>query len=391
VKTKKLLYACWLLATAAFCLGPVGASAQAANYVIANDDQAFPGTSLTLYRVETTGALTLHKRVATGGSGVGGGYFGANRLAVLNVKSEKCIFISEAATGDIVGVPLGTLLPGQGAKGSPADGGTSNGIGLALNDQYLYASFSDSNTIGTFLLQSHCSLTFVNDTAVSGLLGGVVNGMSVHGLVLVATYTDGTIESFDLASGPPISRGDKQLTTATRMSQGATYANSVDITSDGHYAIFGDTSTSLSVEVSDLSSGSLLKTRVYQSPAGISSSNVLLSPDETLLYVTNTQGGSVTVMFFDHRTGKLAYGCTSSRLRGLSGRWSYLGELAPIAESGDGGGVYVAEFGSTSGVAMLKLALAGGSCSLVEASGSPFADPNSGGLLSIGRFPPRSF
>ena len=73
-------------------------------------------------------------------------------------------------------------------------------------------------------------------------------------------------------------------------SQGAIYANSVDITSDGHYALFGDTSTSFNVEISDISSGKLTKTTVYKSMASISSSTVMLSPDESLLYVINTQG-----------------------------------------------------------------------------------------------------
>ena len=64
------------------------------------------------------------------------------------------------------GIFVSTLTVGGSAKGSPTDGGTSNGIGLAMNNQYLYASFTDSNTIGTFSVQSGCSLTFLNDTAV---------------------------------------------------------------------------------------------------------------------------------------------------------------------------------------------------------------------------------
>jgi len=35
--------------------------------------------------------------------------------------------------------------------------------------------------------------------------------------------------------------------------------------------------------------------------------------------------------------------------------------------------------------------VAGKKCSLAEVKGSPFADPNSQGLLSIGSFPPRAF
>ena len=232
---------------------------------------------------------------------------------------------------------------------------------------------------------------FINDVSVAGLAGGIINGMAVHGNMLIATYTDGTIESFDISAGTPISHGDKQFSTATRRLRGATFPNSIDITSDGHFAIFGDTSTSVVVEVSDISSGQLMPTVVHTSDASISSSNIILSPDETLLYVTNTQGDSVTVFFFDKTTGRLSDGCTSGRIRGQSSNWSYLGGLALANPTGDGGGVYVAEYGGSPAIALVKLTVTGHTCSLREAKASPFSDPNSYGLLSIGSFPPRSF
>jgi len=371
-----------------------GVAAGGTPYVVANDDQStgvFSGDGVSFYAVAGNGLLTLQKQVAMGGLGIGGGFFGANRIGVLDSGKRGCVYASEAATGDIVGIVVSTLTVGGKATGSDTDAGTSNGIGLAMNDQYLYASFTDSNTIGTFSVQPGCDLAFLNDTAVAGLQGGTINGMAVHGNLLIATYTDGSIESFDITGGTPLSNGDKQYSTATRNSQDATYPNSIDITSDGHFAIFGDTSTSIVVEVSDISSGKLSKTVAYKYTASISSSNVMLSPDETLLYVANTQGDSVTALFFDKTTGKLSRGCTSNPLRGVSTNWSYLAGLALISQTGAGGGVYVAEFGSTSGIAMVRLAVSGATCSLHEATASPFAEPNSPGLLSIGNFPPRSF
>jgi len=241
------------------------------------------------------------------------------------------------------------------------------------------------------MVQPGCALTFLGDTSVIGLQSGVINGMAVHGAMLIASYTDGSIESFNISGGAPFSNGDKQYSTATVKSQDATYANSIDITSDGHYAIFGDTSTAVSVEVSDISSGKLTKTKVYQSPAGISSSNVILSPDEAMLYIINTQGDTVSAVFFDKATGQVSPGCRSRRLSGISQNWSYLAGAALINQSGNGGGVYVAEFGSDPGIATVTLTSSGHTCSLQEASGSPTPDLNSHGLLSIGVFPPRSF
>lgn len=360
-------------------------------FVVTNDDQVFPATGVTFYAVSASGVLTLHQHVVTGGFGIGGGYFGANRISVLNSAKNECVYASQAATGDIVGINVHTLIAESGVKGSGTDAGTSNGIGLAMNDEYLYASFTDSNTIGTFKVHGNCSLTFVSDTRVGGLQRGIINGMAIHGNMLIATYTDGSIESFDVAGGTPVTHRDKQYSTASQTSLGATYANSIDITSDGHYAIFGDTSTSIVIEVSDISLGKLKKTVVYQSPSSINSSNVMLSPDETILYVVNTQGARVTAMFFNKNTGALSRGCTSNPLRGLSVNWSYLAGLSLINESGNGGGVYVAEFGTQSGIATVMLEESGGTCKLQESAKSPVSDPNSPGLLSIGSFPPRSF
>ncbi len=366
-----------------------GNAAAATPYIITNDDESFPFTGVTFYNVAPDGTLTFKQRVATVGSGIGGGFFGTNRIKVLNGPSQACVFASEAASGNVVGININSLTVGGSAKGSDTDAGTGNGIGLTGNDQYLYASFTDSNTIGTFQVQGGCSLTFINSTPVAGLQGGFINGMAVRGNMLIATYTDGTIESFDIAGGTPQTHGDKQISSGTKRAKGATYPNSIDITSDGHFAIFGDTATSLVVEVSDISSGKLAKTKVYSSTASISSSNVMLSPDETLLYVVNTQGDSVSALFFNKTTGTLTAGCTSNKIRGHSTDWSYLVGTALVSQTGNGDGIYVAEF--PSGIALVKLKVTGKTCLLRESPKSPFENPNSPGMLSIGAFPPRSF
>ncbi|MGA2100989.1 MAG: beta-propeller fold lactonase family protein [Candidatus Sulfotelmatobacter sp.] len=369
-----------------------GLSLAQTQYVLTNDDLAFPFlTGVSFFTIGANGLPVFQQQVQTGTFGIGGGYFGMNRLAVLDSKAQKCVYASEALNAFIVGVAIDTLTVGGITSGSSTDAGTTNGIGMVMNSRYLYASFSDSNTIGTFAVESGCSLTFIGDTSVSGVHGGVINGMAIHGAMLITSYTDGSIESFTISGGTPISNGDRQISTATATSQDATYANAIDITKDGHYAIFGDTSTALSVEVSDISSGKLAKTTVYKSRASINSSNTILSPDETILYVVNTQGATVSALFFDKNTGTLSAGCTSGPLAGLSQNWSYLAGVTLMNQTGNGGGVYVAEFGTVSAIATVPLSLAGQKCSLQEAAGSPAVDPNTPGLLSIDSFPPRSF
>jgi hypothetical protein len=370
-----------------------GFAAATTPYVVTNDDAIYPFfTGVSFYTIGSNGLPKLKKQVTTGNFGIAGGYFGANRVAVLNSSDQQCVFASEAANNDVVGINVSTLTVGGSASGSATDGGTSNGIGLAMNSDFLYASFTDSNTIGTFQIAEGCSLVFISDTAVSGLQAGTINGMAVHGNLLIATYTDGSIESFNIAGGTPVSNGDEQLSTATVQSQDSTYPNTIDITSDGHYAIFGDTSTSIVVEVSDISSGKLGKTVFYKAGASISSSNIVLSPDETFIYVVNTQGATVSAIHFNKTTGKVYAGCTSGPLKGQSANYSYLVGVGLVnPASGNGGGVYVAEFGSASAIALVTLTTSGNTCTLQEATGSPVSDPNTPGLLSIGNFPPRSF
>jgi len=362
------------------------------HYVVTNDDSFIVGaTGVTFYTVSAAGQLTLLQQVLTGGAGIGGGYFAANRVVALNSGSSQCIYASESFTGDIVGISVDTLTVGGSAFGSSTDAGTSNGIGLALNNQYLYASFTDSSTIGTFQVQSGCGLSFVNDVSVLGLQGGVISGMAIHGDILVATYNDGSIESFNISSGVPVSNGDKQNSTAYLNSQGASYPNGIDITADGHFAIFGDTATSTEVEVSDISSGLLTKTTVYTLAPTPNSSNVMLSPDETLLYVSNSQGDEVTAAAFNATTGALSSVCSSPALRNYVTSFSYLASLALDNTVGNGGVLYVAEFGTQSGIAEVQVGSSGGKCTLTELSTSPVADPNSIWLVSIAGFPPRSF
>ncbi|MGA9642197.1 MAG: beta-propeller fold lactonase family protein [Terriglobales bacterium] len=361
--------------------------AAAQDYLLTNDDSFSNGVSF--FTIGSGGALTFAMEIPGPGLGIGGGLFGMARVVAVNSGGTQCIFASEAFTNDVFWIVPGSGIAGGSAPGSQSDVGSANGIGLAANAQYVYASFSSSNTIATFQIQSACSLVFLNDVAVSGLNGGLIDGMALHGSILIASYADGSIESFNISSGTPVSNGDKQNSTAS--AGGETYPNGIDITQDGHFAVFGDTSTSDVVEVSDISSGHLTQTVVYSTHSGISSSNVLLSPDETILYISNNQGDVVTAAFFDNNTGQITRGCTSTKVRNYVQAWSYLGGMALQQISGNGGGVFVAEFGAPSTIAALNLTVKGQKCTLREASDSPTTDEYSRGLLSLGRFPPRQF
>jgi 6-phosphogluconolactonase (cycloisomerase 2 family) len=382
-RTTAALVGIWLVSGAAL-------GADKPHYVVTNDDVPIELiSSVTFYTVEPNGQLAMKAKVPIGQGGIAGGYFAAKRVNVLDSGAAECVYASDAANGQIDGISAKTLKVTGTANGSKNDTGASNGIGLAINSQYLYGSFTDHSTIGTFQVLSGCKLKFVGDITVGGLQGGIVDGMVIHGDIMVVTYGDGSIQSFNISAGVPVSNDDEQNSTGSRA--GNTYPSAIDITEDGHYAIFGDTSPFTIVEVSDISSGKLTPTVVYHLGSALNASNILLSPDETLLYISNNQSGKITAAFFDKSTGTLSKGCVSRYLKGFVTDWAYTASLALEETTGTGGMIYVAEYGNPSSIGEVKVNSSAGKCTLTESPKSPIADPNSPGLLSIGAFPPRPF
>ncbi len=393
MKSKYLLLI--LLSTALFAASEPasknGIAPTTSSYLIANDDLPFKtaATSGTFFPIASDGSLGNANRVSLGGSGSGGGFFTAGRVSVLQSSTQACAYLSLSGAGEVGAVDINQQEDIGNFSAASTDSSVANGLGLVNNGTYLFASFSSSNTLATFAILPGCGLSFLGDISVMGKHLGTLKGMAAHGNLLVVAYGDGSIESFDVSGGIPISNGDLQNATGYTTDR---FPTGVDITQDGHFAIFGDVSTITSVEVSDVSSGKLSKTVLYNvSSVGGNSNNVYLSPDQSLLYIANTSNGKLTAAFFDKTTGKITPGCTSATLKGFDNRWVFLGSLVTQLNTGTGTVLYAAEYGSSSGVAVVNVASSGGTCTLTEAAKSPVVDPDSTSLLSIGVYPPRSF
>jgi hypothetical protein len=359
------------------------------SYLITNDDlPPQTPTSGTFFTFAADGTPQNPTKVNLGGAGESGGYFNGDRVSILSNLTEACAYLSLAASNEVGGVDIATEQDLGNFFAEPTDSGTDNGIGLANNGTYLYASFSTSETLATFSILPGCGLSFLGDIAPIGLNAGNISGMAVHGNMMVVTYGDGSIESFNLSAGIPVSNGDLQDATGYASSR---YPAGVDITQDGHFAIFGDQSTTTTVEVSDISSGKLTKTKLYNVGNAGNAASVYLSPDETLLYIANTSVGKVTAAFFNAASGKVSPGCISAELKGFDTNWVFLSSPVTELNTGTGSVLYVAEFGASSGVAVLDVTSGAGQCTLTETKTSPVIDPNSTALLSIGVYPPRQF
>jgi hypothetical protein len=368
-------------------VGDVASAQQASRILVTNNDVPGPmmPATLSFFQITEGGELSPQIQLRTGGHGGGGGDFAPKRILPISLGKDICIFASNAQSGDIVGVSAmqftvtGTFFgrPSDSGLSGPMKTGTSYGIGLAANNRYLYASYAGSGNIGTFEIQPGCKLNFLDDTFTVGLNNGWVTGMAVRGALMVVSYGDGSIESFDVSHGEPVSNRDVQYSSGFQQDYVPT---GVAITSDGHFAIFGDSSTVTTVEVSNISSGKLTKTLSYNLGGSWNSCNLRLSPDESVLYITNNSSGQVTAAFFNKLTGKLTKGCSSAPLKGFYGSWSFAGGVALQMTVGTGGLLYVPEIGSSPAIGVMQFTHTGNGCSLSEVDNSPIKVPGLGSV-----------
>jgi hypothetical protein len=387
-----------LLAVLATVMGLCAVS-YAQYYVVTNDDNS-AGNTATVYRATGSPAnpsLTRVRVVNTGGLGLGGGYFANVGVNVVSDSNGICGYISNSGSSNITGYNARTNTITGPFSGSAGDNSAALGLALTNGGNYLYASFTASNTIGTFKISSGCQLTFVSDTTAFGINGGTIDGMKTHGNLLVVAYADGSYQSFDIAGGTPVPNNDQQI------SAGFTFgdeAAGVDISADGRWAVLGDATFANDVEIAPITASGLGPTVAYHNlGAGSNSNSVWFSPDNTLLYVSNTYSGQITIDNFDTSTGQLSYGCISNVLNGYDQAWEWNGVIQTAATSGSGGVLWVGEFGTPTdhkfdnpgSIGIVKVARSGSSCTLTEAVASPITDSNSTGLLSVAAFPPRKF
>ncbi|MGD0512511.1 MAG: hypothetical protein ABSA29_04365 [Terriglobales bacterium] len=402
----KLIFA---LALVTLCAASTFATTK---YVVDNDDNPTANTA-TFYTVGTNGKLTLKKTVPTGGTGLGGGYFADARINVSHSKTQPCVYVSNATSNNVSAINEETLKNNGPFKAGTNDSGAAGGITVVSTTNYVYAGFSGATagagegSIATYKEEAGCKLKYVKSIPAKGLGQGTFGvgqptGMAItpDGKTMVVGYDDGSIQSFNVSAGVPKPIGKAVNTTGFADGD---YPGSVDITKDGKYAIFGDiTSTSSSgaiVEVGEIATLKNGKTKVYGPiQTGFNSNFITLSPDESLVYISNNQGGTITAAAFNKTSGVVSAtkSCMSAVLSGFGTDWFYAGGLTTEnTQTGNGTAVYVGELGfpgeeGESSIGQVNVKSSGSGCTLTEAKGSPYANPT-GFVMSVGSYPPRPF
>jgi len=368
-------------------------SAFAANhYVVANNDTST--NTVSVFQVSGISLVPL-TTVATGGAGLGGGYFAEVRQTIAQDGTNTCVFVADAVSSDIAAMKVIGASPYLKVVGnyvSPdGDSGDYEGLGVTVAGGYVYADYTSSGTIGVWKVGAGCTLTFVTHTTAIGLSGGSVDGMAVtpNGKYLVAAYGDGSVGSYAIGGGN-ITLIGQEIITGNTVGGGA-YAGSVAISSNGTWAIFGDFSgtNTTQLDVAKIGSNGLLAaTTSYGGTGslggGLDSNGIALSPDNKFIYVADSYSGQETTVSFDATTGVITYpnACLTS-LNGYNIDWTFVSQVAPVVNSGSGGGLYMSEgfLNGESYIALLKVNSTTGCAT--EAPNSPFADTNGGNLESI--------
>ena len=379
---RTLLFALAILSIVAIL--PTFTLAQSGYYAITNNDPPGVTNSATIFKLQGKD-LNVVKNLSSGTNGNGGGAFDLPRIVVGKNGSTQCLFVVDAGNSDVASFQLPSLKKAGNFTDPKGNGsGFGNSMGLATGGNLLFVAYSVTANIGVFQIGTGCNLSLLGTyNAATSVVGLKV---TPDGKTLVVGYGFGEnlVDSFSISS--------KGVLTEHGPYPSLNGAAGVDITSDSKYAVFGDaTAGSTQVEVYPINSDGTLGTETSfggdgSLGTGQDSSSVWISPNEKFIFVANNLSKQVTSLGFTETPVNVSYvGITTLQ---DSGQIISIGGLTTASPSGNGGGLYVAEFDGDGLVGLLRINADG---TTTEAPGSPFDNGVASSLLSVAAYPPRSF
>jgi hypothetical protein len=359
--------------------------AQGGYYAVTNNDPPSAANSATILQLHHQG-LEILKTVQTGAEGNGGGAFALPRIVLATNNGTTCAFVGDAGSSDVAAFQLPSLAKAGNytdPKGSST--GFGNSLGLASRGDLVFVAYGVTANIGVFQISGGCKLTLLGTYNTAGSVAGL--RVTPDGKTLVVGYGYGanSVDSFSLSS--------KGVLKENGPYPALNGPAGVDITSDSKYAIFGDaTAGTTQLEVFPIQSNGTLGSEASfggdgSLGSGQDSSSVWISPNGKFVYVSNNLSKQVTSVGFSESQLSMSYvGITTLN---DSSQVISIGGLTTASPTGNGGGIYVAEFSSPDGLVGLLQINADGTT--IEAPGSPFSNGQSSSLLSVAAYPIRTF
>jgi hypothetical protein len=133
----------------------------AADYIVTNDDNP-KGNSATVFRVGRNGELTEVKKLSTGGTGLGSGYFAWTGVSVDS--NASCVFVANTGSDTISSfqAPSYKETGSAGIPGMFSSYGEGGSIAVSPNGKLVVSGNSGLLNIATWGVGSNCKLTLLN-------------------------------------------------------------------------------------------------------------------------------------------------------------------------------------------------------------------------------------
>ena len=359
--------------------GPGAPNAQ--SYVYTNNDVLGP-SSISAFSIGGTGALTsvAGSPFATGGTGTGGGFVAANRVAAS--VAGNFLYASNCGSSNVSGFSINTATGTLTAvPGSPfPTGGTCVGggaVAVTPNNQFLYVANEVSHNISAFGIGSGGALTPLPGSPFA--TGGFPDGTKVSPdgkfLAVVLGFFN-QLAMFSIASngvltpvvGSPFGAG------------GTGIATGVDINCASNLLFVAEAGGPTIVSVHNIASTGALSP-IAGSPftfSGINSDVVVLSPDDLHAFVSDQVGNTITAL-------NVASGGSLTQVAGSP--FANPGGSFPSGMATNQAGTFLYAANINNVVAGFSVA---GSGALAPVPGSPFATGVSSVLESLVVYPPKS-
>jgi hypothetical protein len=371
----------------AMMLPSLNAQGNSRYFVVSNNNVPHSGQNGASVLDLNGSTLFLRNILPVTGSGVSYEEFGVEQQAITVVGTSVCALVSEGGSSAITTF----LFP---ASGSPTQvgtytdftgSGTYAGVALAVRGTLLIAGYTTTNNLAVWTVNSDCSLTLesaASNTTINGEIDGL--GITPNRHTLVVTHASNSVNAFAISGSTLTLKGTYETGGGTA---------GVDFTADSKYVLIGDyTSVDTQLDIFPIHPDSTLGADDYYefTQGGRDSNNVWISPDSTVVYVSNSDSYQVTTLALTPTAPagqRLSFVCVSAPLTNPG--FVFTGGIATAEPTGKGGYLYVAESGGThNGVALMSIP--GNGCP-VEVSESPTAIPGNGWSNTLAAYPPRRF
>lgn len=317
------------------------AGAQSQFYVLTNNDNI--RNSATLFNLNRDGSLSEVQSFSTGGEAVEGGYY-AGATQVIS-PGAACIFVADGDSNDIAAFSKSTGYHRVGKFWNRALLGASD-MPMVLNSTgtLLYAAYELSSNLAVWTVNQDCSLRLANYYPTQGYLGDMA--ITHDGSTLLCVYVLADEAGSFTISGSALTDNGSVSTISE--------VTSIKVTNDDKMVVMGTGYFSFKSTVVTASLPGFTNQQKWTLGPGYSAASIALSPQAAAgngcLYLGNTGSGSVgqagiTGATFTESPLNLAY--VNNVISPVA---TYVGNIAPITDGGNGGGVYAAEIPGYIGV-----------------------------------------